>query len=621
MNHYEQYIGQVFDGRYRIDALLGVGGMAAVMAAHDIKEGKNVAVKILKEEMSNDKQAVKRFINESKAVAVMNHPNIVKVYDVVVGDDLKYIVMEYIEGETLRKYMDRIGPIPFDKTVAILSQILDALDHAHGKGVIHRDIKPQNILIMKSGKVVVTDFGIAKIADGDTMMDDKTMGTVYYISPEQAEGRAIDNRSDLYSLGAMLFEMLTGRFLFDADSTLGIAMKQINAEPPSLRDILPTVPKGMEQFVLFALMKDPEDRFQSAAQMMKYLEVLKNDPFAEFALTPREEHRIALEEEEKAKKLQKKENSAKKSGKDSIQNKDETSEVRYVRGDSWSPLPVMIGIVLAFIVVLTVSGYYAVVNIFWDSDLNVFKDKSGENVTIENYVGTVFTEANRAYLIEDMGYHKVTIVEEYSDTVEKGVVISQDPSEGEVRKLSSVELTVVVSKGSDAVENVFPDYSMQDYRQVRLILEEKGYEVILVPVSSSAADSCLILKTEPAAGEHLPQDGKVTLYYSAGLNAQDVIYNFPNFVGMSEMSVKYYVETYKLNLVSVRYVYSDTVEAGRVISCSINPGPKPRLTPLSVVISLGMDPDKIPPEPPTPDVDTDPLSDFWQGSLTPYSDS
>lgn len=166
MNHYEQYIGQILDGRYRINALLGVGGMAAVLVAKDLKTNRNVAIKMLKEDYANDKQAVLRFINEGKAVAMLDHENIVKIYDVVVTDKEKYLVMKYIEGETLRSYMDRMGPLPFEKAVDILAQILTALDHAHRKGIVHRDIKPQNVMILKSGKVILTDFGIAQIAGG-----------------------------------------------------------------------------------------------------------------------------------------------------------------------------------------------------------------------------------------------------------------------------------------------------------------------------------------------------------------------------------------------------------------------------------------------------------------------
>ncbi|MBQ8399640.1 MAG: Stk1 family PASTA domain-containing Ser/Thr kinase [Clostridia bacterium] len=614
MSLYEQYIGRILNDRYRIDALLGVGGMAAVMQAFDLKEGQKVAVKMLREEIADDKQAVRRFITESKAVAMLDHPNIVKIHDVVLTDEIKYIVMGYIEGDTLRDYMDKVKQIPLHKAIDIALQILDALEHAHDKGVVHRDIKPQNILLLKNGKVVVSDFGIAKIADSETVSDEKTVGTVYYISPEQATGSAVNHLSDLYSLGVMLFEMLTGKLPFYADTTISIAMMHINDEPPSARDLLPTIPVGMEQIISYALAKDPGERFQSAKQMKAYLEALKSDPFAEFAIAPKDQYRIQKEEEAKNAK-RKKEESEKKEKEQSKSKKRKKKEyreeeVRFIRGDSWSPMPSLLGISLAFVLVLVVAGFYIFNTIFLDSSLNVFKDNSGENVTIEDYVGKPFTQTDQAYLLEEVGYQKVIITEKYSDSVEKGLVISQEPKGGEVRKLSSVQLEIVISKGSDFVENTFPDYSMEDYRTVRLQLIDQGYEVEMIPVTSSAVDSCLILKTEPAAGSKVVEGMKVTVYYSTGPKATDVIYTFPQFVGMSLNQVVYYIDTYQLNVVSVRYEYSATVSAGAVISSSVSAGPKPKLTPISLVISKGVDPSTVIPEPdvqpsPTPDVQPD----------------
>lgn len=604
MSHYEQYIGKVFDERYRIDAVLGVGGMAAVLYAFDLKEQQKVAVKMLREEISDDKQAVRQFITESKAVAMLDHPNIVKILDVVIREETKYIVMSYIEGETLRSYMDRVGVLPLNKTIDILLQILDALDHAHSKGVVHRDIKPQNILMLKNGKVVVTDFGIAKIADSDTVSDDKTIGTVYYISPEQAEGVAIDHRSDIYSLGAMLFEMITGKLPFNADSTVAIALKQINEPTPSPRDHVPTIPIGMEQIVRYAMEKAPENRFQTALQMKAYVEELQRDPFAEFAIAPADQYRIALEEAKKAKKKKEQEEQqalADKNGQEKQQEKESEEEVIRIKGDSWSPIPIMLGILMAFVLVLTVAGFYAVKNVFWDSDLNVFKDNSGENVIIGDFVGKPFTDADQAHLTEDLGYHKVTVSYEHSEVVATGLVISQDPVAGQVRKLNVVELKIVVSLGSNAVENTLPDYTMADYRVIGAKLADQGFKVELIPVKSSALESALILKTEPAAGSKVYDGMTVRIYYSASPNATSIVYNFPEFEGMSETDATYYVDTHELNLISVKYEYSDTVEKGKVIFSSVSKGPKPKLTPLSLVVSLGVDPDTIPMPPSTGD--------------------
>lgn len=607
MSHYEQYIGKVFDQRYRIDAVLGVGGMAAVLSAYDMKEDQKVAVKMLREEISDDKQAVKQFITESKAVAMLDHPNVVKILDVVIRDEIKYIVMSYIEGETLRAYMDRKGALPLNKTLDILLQILDALDHAHSKGVVHRDIKPQNILMLKNGKIVVTDFGIAKIADSETVSDEKTIGTVYYISPEQAEGRTIDQRSDIYSLGTMLFEMVTGRLPFNADSTVAIALKQISEPTPSPREFLPTIPVGMEQIVRYAMEKEPEKRFQSALQMKAYAEALQADPFAEFAIAPAEQHRIALEEAKKAgrKKEQEESRADQKTKQEVVSKENEETEEKVIRikGDSWSIIPTMLGISLAFVLVLTISGFYAVKNVFWDSALNVFKDTSGENVIIGDFVGKPFTDADHTHLTEDLGYHKVVVSYEYSEVTPAGLVISQDPGAGQVRKLNAVELKIVVSLGSNAVENILPDYTMDDYRVIGAKLADQGFKVELVPVESAALESSLILRTVPSAGSKMTEGMTVTIYYSASPKASTLIYTFPKFEGMIERDAVYYVESNGLNLVSVKYEYSDTVEKGKIIFSSVSKGPQPKLTPLSLVVSLGVDPSTQIPSPSLPEED------------------
>ena len=577
MNDYEKYIGQIFDDRYRIEALLGVGGMAAVLYAYDQKDQKYVAVKLLKEELCGSKESVSRFINESKTVAMMHHPNIVKVIDVSITEKMKYLVMEYIEGESLRAYMDRVKQIPIDRSIDIIKQVLKGLAHAHEQGVIHRDIKPQNI-ILKGNKAIVTDFGIAMIAQ-EELIEEKTIGTVYYISPEQAQGEKIDHRSDLYSVGVTLFEMLTGRLPFDDEDPVKVALMQINDQPPSPRDLTPTIPIGLEQFVLYALAKDPDERFQSAEQMLEYLKVLYDDPFARFAESPGEQYRRIKEGKEREQQEKKEQEKPKKN-------------VRHVRGDSWSPLPVILGVLTALFIVLAVSLIYAWSNIFEPSNLNFFTDKSGETVVIDNYIGKPFTEKDKSYIEDTLHYgvNSVTVEERYSEIVEKGYVIDQDPRPGEVRKLSSVKMTIVISKGSSAgVENIFPDYRMQDYRVLRLTLKEEGYDVVLIPTQSTTVEKNKVFKTDPAPGAKITEGTSKTvrLYYSVGPTADELICTFPKFVGMSVEEAQRFIDENNLNLVAAPTEYSDTVPAGHIISSSVIPGPHPRLTPLTLTVSLG----------------------------------
>lgn len=278
MDDSKQYIGAVFDGRYKIERVVGIGGMAFVYEATDLTHNRKVAIKLLKDKFSDDTRAVKRFINESKSLELLNHPNIVKIYDISVNTPHKYIVMEYINGITLRKYMNYKLPLEWREAVEFTEQILLALDHAHTKGVIHRDIKPQNIMIMQGGKIRVTDFGIAKIPKSESLtLVDKAIGTVYYISPEQASSRKIDARSDIYSLGVMLYEMVTGKLPFTADTPIAVIFKHINDAATAPSKLNPSIPRGLEQIIVCAMEKNPQNRYQSAAQMLRHLRRLKLD--------------------------------------------------------------------------------------------------------------------------------------------------------------------------------------------------------------------------------------------------------------------------------------------------------------------------------------------------------
>lgn len=273
-----KYIGQMFDNRYKIKRLIGSGGMAVVFEAIDTFSGRRVAIKMLKDAAANNTQAIKRFVIESKAVEMLDHENIVKIYGISVRGDHKYIVMEYLEGISLRDYMKTKGPLDWREAVAFIEQILAALDHSHMKGVVHRDIKPQNIMILERGVVKVTDFGIAKIPKAETLtMADKAIGTVFYISPEQAQSKKVDPRSDLYSLGVMFYEMVTGKLPFIADTPVAVILKHIKDKPLPPTQLNSKIPIGLEQIILCAMEKEPAARYQSASQMLRHLRRLKQE--------------------------------------------------------------------------------------------------------------------------------------------------------------------------------------------------------------------------------------------------------------------------------------------------------------------------------------------------------
>ena len=375
MDVFKKNIGEVFDGRYKINRTIGVGGMAIVYEATDLMTNKRVALKMLKDSISDNAQALRRFINESKAVAMLNHPNIVKILDVSVKTEHKFIVMEYIRGITLREYMNRKGMLDWREATEFISQILLALDHAHMKGVIHRDIKPQNIMVMEGGIIKVTDFGIAKIPNAETVtMIDHAIGTIYYISPEQAKGKKIDERSDLYSLGVMFYEMVTGKLPFLAENSYGIMLKHISDTPVPPKKLNPKIPLGLEQIILCAMEKDVVNRYQSASQMIRHIYRIKKDPTTIFQKqTPTPTAEVAIQRttvlpDEPTTKQRKK-------------TADQTTRTIYgnprpmrkTRSPEYVPFSVVIVICIAFLV-LAVIGFVILFNALANSKVSQMEE-------------------------------------------------------------------------------------------------------------------------------------------------------------------------------------------------------------------------------------------------------
>ena len=282
----DRYIGRILDGRYEILDIIGAGGMAVVYKARCHRLNRLVAIKILKDENLEDEDFCRRFHSESQAVAMLNHPNIVSVYDVSNTEEQDYIVMELIDGITLKQYMEKKGRLNWRETVHFATNIAKALEHAHSRGLVHRDIKPHNVMVLKNGSVKVADFGIARLMENEATMTKEALGSVHYISPEQAKGGRVDNRSDLYSLGVVMYEMITGKTPYDGDSPVAVALGHINGGAPRPSTICSSIPKGLEQIIMKAMAHDLPDRYINATAMLRDLEAFRADPSMTFSNMP-----------------------------------------------------------------------------------------------------------------------------------------------------------------------------------------------------------------------------------------------------------------------------------------------------------------------------------------------
>ena len=539
MDIYEKYVGLVFDNRYRVERIVGIGGMAVVFKATDLLMRRTVAIKILKDEISADEQAVQRFKHEYQAVAMLAHENIVEIHDASVRHNIKYIVMEYVEGITLKNYMQHREVLNLREIISYTTQILRALDHAHKKGIVHRDIKPQNIMLLKNGVIKVMDFGIAKIPNAETVtMTDKAIGTVYYISPEQVSGSPTDARSDLYALGVMMYEMATGSLPFSAETPVSTALMHVNETATSAREVNPAIPAGLEQIISRAMEKDPDARYQSAEEMLNHLLKLRENP------------KIIFKENKASKKKQ---------------QKNAASAAKPKHKTSHSMFPIIMGVTLAFLVVAGVSGYFVLDRLFLNSSMNAY-----EEVRIPDFVGSAYTE-ELAQWFDHSEYHTPPVITYvYSETVEKGKIMEQDPLAEEKRKVlpgkQECEMQLTVSQGPRTIE--LADYSVRDYREVESELRRLGLTVKVENVASEVYTVGYVIRTEPEAGTVLREDELVTIYVSNGSDTVNV--SVPDFKELSEARALITLMENDLTVGEVTYV-KNWRTAGTVFEQSIDP--------------------------------------------------
>lgn len=569
----DKYIGKRLDGRYEIHELLGVGGMAYVYKAYDNIEKRWVAIKILKEELAGNSDFLRRFRNESKAIAVLSHPNIVKVYDVSFGDRIQYIVMEYIDGITLKQYIEQQGEIKWREALYFTVQILRALQHAHEKGIIHRDIKPQNIMLLEDGTIKVTDFGIARFSQAETQtMTDKAIGSVHYIAPEQARGGYINDKADIYSVGVMLYEMLTGQLPFVADNAVSVAIMQMQAEPTPPSRINPSIPKGLEEITMHAMEKNPAQRFPSAADMLEDVERFRRNPEIVFHYGEQVDRAYAGTSADIYGNVQ--QNAAPQKYNDNYEYEEE-----YVRSKNGARASNIIkGIVAAVIVVaLVVGGIFG-----WRylQKLTASTNTTSDEVVLPKFVGMIYAsdiEGNSEYadLTFEITYGNVP-------SKQPGEVLRQTPAAGmTVKKGKTVSLTVNGEAEQVVVEDV-KGYKQQDAYDALKALN-------LSPKIQAVADDDTavgyVVKTDPAAGSTVSTGTTVTIYVSSGPSKESAV--IPNIVGYQYSAAKEELEAAGF-VVTAEYDDESDKDENTVLSVSPDEGEKAKKgSVVTVTVSSG----------------------------------
>ncbi|MBR3611551.1 MAG: Stk1 family PASTA domain-containing Ser/Thr kinase [Oscillospiraceae bacterium] len=479
----DRYIGKKLDGRYEIKEIIGVGGMANVYKAYDSIDDRAVAVKILRDEHMDNDELLRRFRNESKAIAVLSHPNIVKVYDVSFNEDIQYIVMEHIDGITLKEYIDQQKVLRWKEAVHFTVQILRALQHAHDKGIVHRDIKPQNIMLLEDGTIKVADFGIARFARASQhTVTDKAIGSVHYISPEQAKGEVTDEKSDIYSVGVMLYEMTTGTLPFDAESPVSVALKQIQSQAKRPRVINPDIPEGLEDITIRAMQKDPARRYQSAAEMLRDIDEFKHDPSISF------EYKYSEPETENI-------------SREVSNTKKKTKKIKDEQVRNAPVVPVLMGITIAFIVVaiIFVIGIMAMVRPF----------EEVPDTTAPELIGMDINEAMKKY----SGFDIIVESSAFHEQYEKDIIYDQSVKGGMTVK-EGAKIKVKISSGIQYFS--LADYANFEENQVYKILTDNEIEFNTVTEYNDTIPEGYVIRTEPGADTQVDTGTVVVIFVSMG---------------------------------------------------------------------------------------------------------
>ncbi|MCI8688137.1 MAG: Stk1 family PASTA domain-containing Ser/Thr kinase [Lawsonibacter sp.] len=622
----DQYIGKLLDNRYEILELVGTGGMAKVYKARCHRLNRLVAIKILREDLSQDAEFRRRFHDESQAVAMLSHPNIVAVYDVSRSSELEYIVMELIDGITLKQYMQKKGnKLNWREALHFITQIIKALGHAHSRGIIHRDIKPHNVMVLRDGSVKVADFGIARVASGGhSTLTQEALGSVHYISPEQARGSHIDARSDLYSAGVVLYEMITGRLPFEGDTPVSVAIQHINSIPLSPRELDSSIPEALEAITMKAMAPNPDNRYLSADDMLADLEEFRKNPSINFDYSASEfdpeevieddrtqirtvstgsgrsvGERRYQEDYSQGRGYEDSYPSVSRRSRRSRQEEDypqrwEDEEDDYPRrGPVWpvflaaAAVLLFVGLVVYFLVNTIFPGMFAPM----------------ETTSVPDLVGKVYEEVKGD--TELLGRFTLVEGETVADEAEPGTIIDQDPKAENKVGDTITEITVTISGGPKVIP--MPELDGKDYSSASRELRELGLKPVAPPEYqyNDTIPEGYIISYTPLKGVELPPGTEVHMVVSKGPAEEEI--PMPDLVGMTADLARSTLDMYGLTEGRFQPEYDDTVDEGKVVSqYPLKDTKVKKGTTVNVIISKGPDPATQTPDPGT---DLDPSSD------------
>lgn len=545
MDNMVKYVGRILDDRYELKEIIGTGGMAVVFKAMDHRLKRLVAVKILREELFSDEEFRSRFQTESQAVAMLSHPNIVAVYDVSRSRETEYIVMELLDGVTLKQDLREKGALSWEETLDFSEQIASALSHAHSKGLVHRDIKPQNLMLLPDGTIKVADFGIADLHAESSDGSGEAIGSVHYISPEQARGVAVDERSDIYSLGIVMYEMLSGQLPFDNEDEMKIPLMHLSTIPKPLAEYDPDIPEEMIRITMKAMEPDRNARYQTADELLEDLEALR-----EGAVQTAEPQSAPVQ------------TGAPVTGNvEPLSSNGELSREKYRRRERRAKTVSMLSGIFGVLLFILAVGVF--LWNYWLRDLF----SVAQRIDIPDFVGS-----NYESIINSGNYSRFnfTCVFQITPDAPEGEIISQKPAANKSYMLTDAGIDVELTISTGIVMNTIPNFVNYDYMESSVELEKMGYKVEKVFENNDEITAGYVISISPAPGEKLPAGSTVYLVVSNGPDVKTVV--MPNLVGKTRWAATDQLEALNLNLMPIIYVSSEDFAEGLVISQTVDAG-------------------------------------------------